>query len=64
VEIIQKVSPTCEEIALLTSRNRRKGEHRFETWNQMGDAMTIYVAATGLAALVSWVVLGLLIQDI
>jgi len=40
------------QITPLTSRNRRKGEHHLQALSQMGDAMTVYVVATGLAALV------------
>jgi hypothetical protein len=62
---VQKVSHQRGEIARLTSRNRHNGEQDFRHGNQTGAIMPIaeYLAATGLIALIVWVVLGLLMQE-
>ena len=65
-ELFQKVSRGRGEIALVASRNRRNGEQDFQTRGiKRGAIMTIteYLAATILVALISWAVLGLLMQE-
>ena len=63
---IQKVSRRCGEIALLTSSNCRIDEHNCRRGESIGGTtmtITMYLAATALAALILWAVLGLLIQE-